>query len=59
MPLPISSRLRCYISLDRARQFQATDREKTLKTFINIFVLFQPPPFIHNLMEHVKVWTIS
>ena len=40
MPLPISSRMRCYISLDTARQFQATDREKKLKTSINIFELF-------------------
>ena len=55
MPLSISSRALLHYTW----QFQATDREKTLKTFITIFVLFQLPPFIHNLMEHVKVWTIS
>ena len=59
MPLPISSRLRCYISLDRARQFQATDREKTLKTFINIFVLLQLPPFIHTVNLSITWWSTS
>ena len=29
-------------------------KKKTLRTFKYIFVVFQLPPFIHNLMEHVK-----
>ena len=59
MPLPINSRVRCYISLDRARQFQATDREKNTK--ISHFRALPTSPvyphckFIDNLMEHVKV----
>ena len=40
------------VLMDREPQFQANkQKKKTLKNVINIFVLFELPPFIYKLMH--------